>query len=104
MSTEDTAVVAKVYGNHAGEIRYADFLKDANCLEYTIYGPTTEKKSTYVKTWTDFDGSKTHQDLMQKIKNQVKKDSIRLREFFQDHDILRKGYLPKMKFRNVLHA
>jgi hypothetical protein len=41
---------------------------------------------------------------MNKIKNQVKKDRIRLREFFQDHDILRKGYLPKMKFRNVLYA
>jgi len=41
---------------------------------------------------------------MNKIKNQVKKDRVRLREFFQDHDILRKGYLPKMKFRNVLYA
>jgi Ca2+-binding EF-hand superfamily protein len=41
---------------------------------------------------------------MTNIKNIVMKDRLRLREFFQDHDILRKGYLPKMKFRNVLHA
>lgn len=104
LSVEDAVLVAKVYGNHAGEIRYADFLRDANCLEYTIYGPTTEAKSTYVKSWINFTGSKTHDDLMVKIKNQVKKDRIRLREFFQDHDILRKGVLPKMKFRNVLYA
>ena len=37
------------------------------------------------------------------IKNQCKKDRIRLLEFFQDHDILRKGYVPNQKFMNVLH-
>lgn len=31
---------------------------------------------------------------MKKIKTQIKKDRIRLLEFFQDHDLLRKGYLP----------
>jgi len=40
---------------------------------------------------------------MVKIKNIIKKDRIRLLEFFQDHDILRKGYVPNQKFRNVLH-
>ena len=34
----------------------------------------------------------------------MKKDRIRLGEFFQDHDILRKGTLPCQKFRGVLHA
>jgi hypothetical protein len=105
LNNEEIALVAKIYGNHDGAIRYADFLRDANCLTYTIYGPTTEAKSTYTKTWTDFKGAADdHTALMNKIKNQVKKDRVRLREFFQDHDILRKGYLPKMKFRNVLYA
>ena len=105
LCNEDIVLIAKIYGNHAGEIRYADFLRDANCLVYNIYGPTTEAKSTYTKTWTDFTGAAaSHKALMDKIKNLVKKDRIRLREFFQDHDILRKGYLPKMKFRNVLYA
>jgi len=105
LSNEEIALVVKVYGNHDGQIRYADFLRDANCLSYTIYGPTTEAKSTYSKTWTDFSGAAAnHTALMTKIKNQVKKDRIRLREFFQDHDILRKGYLPRMKFKNVLFA
>jgi hypothetical protein len=41
---------------------------------------------------------------MKKIKTQVKKDRIRLLEFFQDHDILRKGYLPQQKFRSTLYS
>jgi len=34
----------------------------------------------------------------------VKKDRIRLLEFFQDFDTLRKGYLPAQKFRSTLHG
>ena len=41
---------------------------------------------------------------MRKIKNIIKKDRIRLHEFFLDHDILRKGYLPNQKFRSVLYS
>lgn len=41
---------------------------------------------------------------MQKVKQIVKKDRIRILEFFQDHDILRKGYLPAQKFRGTLFA
>ena len=41
---------------------------------------------------------------MSKIKHQIKKDRIRLGEFFLDHDILRKGCLPAQKFRGVLYS
>ena len=41
---------------------------------------------------------------MFKLKAQVKKDRIRLREFFQDHDPLRKGHVINQKFRGVLHT
>ena len=34
----------------------------------------------------------------------IKKDRVRLQEFFQDHDLLRKGYVPAQKFRSVLHS
>lgn len=34
----------------------------------------------------------------------IKKDRIRLLEYFQDHDTLRKGYLAHQKFRSVLHS
>jgi Ca2+-binding EF-hand superfamily protein len=38
------------------------------------------------------------------IKAQIKKERIRLGEFFLDHDVLRKGSVPRQKFRGVLHA
>ena len=41
---------------------------------------------------------------MTKVKNIIKKDRIRLQEFFIDHDTLRKGYLAAQKFRSVLHS
>lgn len=41
---------------------------------------------------------------MHKIECMIKKDRIRLLEYFQDHDLLRKGYLPHQKFRSVLHS
>lgn len=47
---------------------------------------------------------KEHEKLLDKIECMIKKDRIRLLEYFQDHDILRKGYLPHQKFRSVLHS
>ena len=104
LSEEEVMKVALVYGNENNEIRYADFLADANCLVYNINGPTTGAKSTYVGRNTDFTGENEHNTLMRKIKNMIKKDRIRLTEFFQDHDTLRKGYLARQKFRSVLHS
>jgi len=43
-------------------------------------------------------------NLMQKIKNNIKRDRIRLLEFFQDHDILRKGVVQPTQFRSTLHS
>lgn len=103
ISEADVCLVAAKYGEANGEIRYADFLKDANCLEYIINGPITGAKSTYVEKWTDFSGATSDiPALMCKIKNSCKSNRIRLLEFFQDHDILRKGNVPRQKFRNVL--
>ena len=86
--------IALVYGNEDNYIKYAEFLRDANCLEYVINGPMTGAKSTYISRFTDFTGEAAHEALMTKVKQMVKKDRIRLLEFFQDSDGLRKGYLP----------
>jgi len=48
--------VALVYGNEDNSIKYAEFLRDANCLEYVINGNTTGAKSTFRDKFTDFDG------------------------------------------------
>lgn len=104
ISEEDVQAVALVYGNEDNYVKYSEFLKDANCLEYVIHRPTTNAKSTYKDRFTDFNGEQQHEALMTKVKQIVKKDRIRLNEFFQDHDILRKGYLAAQKFRGVLHS
>jgi len=67
LTTDEVAKVALVYGNEEGEIKYAEFLKDCNCLEYIINGPTTGMKSTYVPRDLDFTGVKQHDKLMHKI-------------------------------------
>ena len=104
ISHQDTEDVSLVYGNQTYEIEYANFLRDSNCLEYVINGPTTGAKSTYITKFTDFSGEGAHQQLMTKVKNIIKKDRIRLQEFFIDHDTLRKGYVAAQKFRSVLHS
>lgn len=41
---------------------------------------------------------------MQKIKDHVMRNRIRIGEFFQDHDPLRKGTIEATKFRTTLYA
>jgi hypothetical protein len=80
-------------------------LKDCNVLRFDIYGPTTGAKSTYTAKFIDYSGDKESMAaLMQKVKNIVKRERIRLLEFFQDHDTLRKGVVEPTKFRSVLHS
>jgi hypothetical protein len=67
LSVDEVAKVGLVYGNEVGEIKFAEFLKDCNCLEYIIHGPTTGIKSTYVEKHIDFTGVKEHEKLMNKI-------------------------------------
>ncbi len=42
--------------------------------------------------------------LLQDLKRYIKINRIRLREFFQDHDPLRKGYVTAAKFRTVMNS
>ncbi len=93
-----------VYGDANYEIQYAEFLKDCNVLVNIINGPTTGAKSTYNARFTDFNGSQEMKDLIEKVKVCVKRERIRLLEFFQDHDLLRKGYVEPTKFRSTLHS
>lgn len=73
-------------------------------MKYVINEPFTGAKSTYVNTNIDFTGSKAVAGLMQKIKDHVMRNRIRLGEFLQDHDPLRKGVIDATKFRTTLYA
>lgn len=78
LSESEVACVALVYGSANNEVKYAEFLKDCAVLKYTINGPTTGVKSTYNPSYTDFKGANEFDELMEKIKNIVKRDRIRL--------------------------
>jgi hypothetical protein len=96
--------IKKTYGNKQGDIEYLPFLNDTQVLRYVINEPYTGAKSTYQPFNTDFSGSKAVDDLLQKIRDAVKRHRIRLGEFFQDHDPLRKGTIEATKFRTTLYA
>ena len=104
LSDRELKAIVLIYGNEQNDVQYLDFINDTQVLKYTIYGPTSGAKSTYVETNLDFTGTKQVEALMKKVKEMVKKDRLRLGEFFIDHDQLRKGYVAEQKFRSVLHS
>lgn len=80
------------------------FLKDCEYGNYVINDPYTGAKSTYQPFDIDFTGAHGIADLIKKIKDQVMRNRIRLGEFLQDHDPLRKGRIEATKFRTTLYA
>lgn len=101
LTEPEVDALCKYYSNQSGEIEYLNFLSDSN--------PDTpveleETKSTYKSKGWKFDGVSDFDTLMAKIKGVVKRGRIRLLEFFQDHDPLRKGTIAYMKFKGVLRA
>ena len=82
-------------------MRYIDFINDANPNK-GVDATATQGKAVYMSQGQNFKGEDDFDKLMFKIKAQIKKDRIRLGEFFQDHDLLRKGSVPAQKFRGVL--
>ena len=104
VTDNEVKAVVNVYGDKLGDIDYLRFIDDCKCLVYVINEPSTGIKSTYRPTHTDFSGSKQLEILMKKIKEQVMRNRIRIGEFFQDHDPLRKGVIDATKFRTTLYA
>ena len=101
MSDEELEAIVKIFGNPEGEVKYLEFINKA-CPKDDDLGKQNFK--TYTESFWEFKGETELDKLMRKIKIIVKKNRIRLFEFFQDHDPLRKGYVPFMKFKGVLHA
>ena len=101
ITDEEFEAALSTFTNPQGEIEYLKFLQAANPGdEYINQGSHT----TYKAQFNQFDGEREIDQLMHKIKVIIKKNRIRLLEFFQDHDNMRKGYIPFMKFRGTLHA
>lgn len=106
MSDEEIQAVVQIYGTDMNEVKYLDFINDANPFRHTQgeEGFAEAKKTTYVGKQQAFKGEGDFEKLIFKLKAQIKKDRIRLAEFFQDHDLLRKGTITQQKFRGVLYA
>ena len=116
----DIDILMKKYGDPiSNEINYVVILNDAkdsgedknksNSLE-TVEEKKVEEFIPSLSSANNFYTYQTHflhidfniKDVLDKIKNTVKINRIRLQEFFTDFDSLRKGIVSKAKFRTAL--
>ena len=103
MSDEELNAIVMIYGTDKGEVKYLEFITEGNPFRAQSAGEET-RKTQYIGKVNTFQGETAMEKLLFKLKAQVKKDRIRLGEFFQDHDLLRKGTITSQKFRGVLYA
>lgn len=105
MSDEELQAIVQIYGTDQNEVRYLEFINDGNPFRpgsSELDGAA--RKTQYIGKVNTFVGETALDKLLYKLKAQIKKDRIRLGEFFQDHDILRKGTITSQKFRGVLYS
>lgn len=102
MSDEELEAIVNIYGTDNNEVKYLEFINEANPFRQTQTDET--KKLQYVGKINVFTGESELDKLLFKLKAQIKKERIRLHEFFLDHDLLRKGVITCQKFRGVLFS
>ena len=122
ISDQDIEILMKKYGDPiSNEINYVVILNDAkdsgedkNPTQKENVQVGVEKKSEeFIPSLSSANNFYTYQthflnidfnikDVLDKIKNTVKINRIRLQEFFNDFDGLRKGLVSKAKFRTAL--
>jgi hypothetical protein len=105
MSDFEIEAIVQIYGTDKNEVKYMEFINDGTPVKTGLENEMNlTKKPTYVGHVNTFKGAEEFEGLIFKLKAIIKKDRIRLNEFFQDHDILRKGVITSQKFRGVLYA
>jgi hypothetical protein len=82
ISDDELVSITKLYANQEGAIQYLPFINDTQVLSYVINDPFSGAKSTYRPQDIDFTGAKGLEQLMQKIRDCVKRNRIRVGEFF----------------------
>ena len=83
------------------DVRYVDFIKDTKVYDQKLWS------ATETKDHSDFTGDNKKRPvdtlvLLEEIKNNIKINRLRVGEYFQDYDPLRKGTMPTNKFRGVI--
>ena len=104
MSDDELWAITKIYGNEQNDVQYLNFINDANPFKGGKIIDPLATKSSYKPLQGKYDGLDKINELLFKIKATIKKERIRLGEFFLDHDVLRKGTIPAQKFRGGLHS
>jgi len=121
LSDNDIEILMKKYGDPiSNEINYVVILNDAkdagedkHKVNYQTSTIMFDKKKEFVPSLSSANNFYTYQthflnidfnlkDTLDKIKNRVKINRVRLSEFFEDFDKLRKGICTKAKFRTAL--
>ena len=105
---DEFIVICKKYGE-AEMIRYLDFLNDAKPRPVSEEATDTiegVKKSGGFNIYTPYcmnhPPDENMETLLKRIQQIVKIKRIRAQEFMTEHDSLRKGQIPKAKFRSAL--
>jgi hypothetical protein len=118
ISDSDIEILMKKYGDPtSNEINYIVILNDSNesgvDKKHSDKNDETEKGEEIIPSLSSANNFYTYQthflnvdfhitDILDKIKHNVKINRIRLQEFFNDFDQLRKGIVSKAKFRTAL--
>jgi hypothetical protein len=82
MSDEELEALVKIYGNQQNDVQYLNFINDANPKKGELIAESTGTKGSYFGTTLTFKGAENFDELMRKVKSIIKKDRIRLGEFF----------------------
>jgi len=96
---EFNAIIKKYQEHDSGDILYLKFIEDAKGLPELLGLSQNQANSLNLFEPEDW---KTINRVIDIIKNLAKQNGLRMNEYFQDHDPLRKGIIFSSKFRNAL--
>eukprot|EP00818_Percolomonas_sp_WS_P000501 CAMPEP_0117441458 /NCGR_PEP_ID=MMETSP0759-20121206/3646_1 /TAXON_ID=63605 /ORGANISM="Percolomonas cosmopolitus, Strain WS" /LENGTH=969 /DNA_ID=CAMNT_0005233315 /DNA_START=172 /DNA_END=3081 /DNA_ORIENTATION=+ len=109
ISASEYKLLEKVYYNADEDcVMYLDLIRDVDPSETDTSGGTDGEGS---ECFVRFTGGKNNagaendlNEIIEEVRSQVKRNRIRMREYFLDFDPLRKGYVTENKFRSVLSS
>lgn len=100
LNEEEFRVICKVYASEDGkEVRYVDFLNDTRPFNFDYMTKTKQefKRGTGTRRVPD-----NIHGILCYIKRLTRVNGLRFKEYLQDFDPLRKGYIEKNKFLSVI--
>ena len=97
---EFNAIIRAYASEDEKDVRYVDFIRDTNVYKNDMM---SSKNDIPGAIKSDIDRRPVDITvLLDEIKNHVKINRLRLGEYFKDFDTLRRGTIPRNKFRGVI--